>query len=439
MTNKSANPFIISKSNPDHGRLIKRQSSESIFKRLGLSSIIVSMVFLAFLLYTIFSAGWQSFLTTKILLNINLEQSYTASKTEDSSKPFPKNVNYRKLIKQSLKSEFPELSGRKNISHLYSIVSRKSYLATKHQLEKDLAANKEIDLNNYKVWVSASSNIDMLMKGNIKKENITKNSKVSLLQVDLVEHLKEEGKIKKVFNIDFLTNGDSREPEVAGLYGSVIGSLFVILVCMLTALPLGVASAIYLEEFAPNNRFTTLIEISVNNLAAIPSIVYGLLGLALYIQFFGLQRSAALVGGLTLALLVLPIIIITTRNSLAAVPPSIKDAARGLGASRLQVLLHHTLPLSLPGIMTGSILSVARALGETAPLLMIGMVAFVKDIPEKITDPSTALPVQIYIWSDLPEKGFAEKTSGAIIILILFLIIANALAVYLRKKFEYKW
>jgi phosphate transport system permease protein len=243
----------------------------------------------------------------------------------------------------------------------------------------------------------------------------------------------------QTFITSFFTKSDSREPERAGLLGSLTGSFLVILICMIVAMPIGVGAAIYLEEFSRKTRFKTFLEILINNLAAIPSIVYGLLGLAIFLHLAKLPRSSSLAGGLTLALLVLPVIIVSTRNAIASVPPSIKDAAIAMGASKMQVVFHHILPLALPGIMTGSILSMARALGETAPLLMIGMVAFVRDIPEKLTDPATTLPVQIFIWSDLPEQGFVEKTSAAIIVLLAFLILANALAVYLRRKFEYKW
>ncbi len=440
MTSESKNPYVISKNNPAHKKIISRQRKESRFRRMGFSSILVSIVFLAFLLYTIFSSGWQSFLITEVRLELNIAEHISEGSTLNEE-TFA-NLNYRKIIKQSLKDEFPSAKRRAEIIELFGLVSRNSYIKVEKDIIKKLKSedNPELfDFENVQVWVPASSSIDMLMKGKIDLAKISDKTRVSSTHIKYVKKLKSEEKLRRSFNTTFLSNGDSREAELAGAYGSIIGSIFVILICMLCALPLGVAAAIYLEEFAPKNKFTTIIEISVNNLAAIPSIVYGLLGLALYIHFLGLDRSSALVGGLTLALLVLPIIIITTRNSLAAVPPSIKQAAVGLGASKMQVLFHHTLPLSLPGIMTGAILSVARALGETAPLLMIGMVAFVKDIPQNITDPSTALPVQIYIWSDLPEQGFAEKTSGAIIILLLFLILANSVAVFLRKKFEYKW
>lgn len=254
-----------------------------------------------------------------------------------------------------------------------------------------------------------------------------------------LEHLKEDGVAESGFAWRFLTSGDSREPELAGIRGALMGSILTLLVTLFLCLPIGVAAAIYLEEFAPKNRLTQIIEVNINNLAAVPSIVFGLLGLAMFLNFFGLPRSAPLVGGLVLALLVLPTIIIAARAALRAVPPSIKEAALGVGASHQQAIFHHVLPLAMPGIMTGTIIGMAHALGETAPLLMIGMVAFIVDIPGSFTDAATALPIQIYLWSDLPEIAFQSKTAGAIIVLLLFLFVMNAAAILLRKRFERRW
>ena len=247
------------------------------------------------------------------------------------------------------------------------------------------------------------------------------------------------GEITTPFNWAFFTRGDSRSPEYAGVLGAMMGSALTLLVTLALSLPLAVAAAIYLEEFAPDNRWTYLIEININNLAAVPSIIYGLLGLAVFLNFLGLPRSAPLVGGIVLALMTLPVIIIAARAAIAAVPPSIREAARGIGASDIQVVLHHVLPLALPGILTGTIIGMARALGETAPLLMIGMVAFIVDVPHGVSDPSTVLPVQIYLWARSPERAFVERTSGAIIVLLGFLLVMNAAAVILRKRFERRW
>src|SRR5829696_1155347 len=258
-------------------------------------------------------------------------------------------------------------------------------------------------------------------------------------EIAWLEHLRANGIVKGHFNTRFFTSGDSREPELAGIRGALIGSLLTLFVTIILCLPIGVAAAIYLEEFAPKNRMTEIIEVNINNLAAVPSIVFGLLGLALFLNAFGLPRSAAFVGGMVLALLVLPTIIIASRAALKAVPPSIRDAALAVGASHQQSVFHHVLPLAMPGIMTGTIIGMAHALGETAPLLMIGMVAFIVDIPKGLTDPATVLPVQVFLWSDSPERAFVERTSGAIIVLLLFLVVMNATAVILRNRFEKRW
>jgi phosphate transport system permease protein len=265
------------------------------------------------------------------------------------------------------------------------------------------------------------------------------NRRVTDREVAWLENLRDQGAVERKFNWAFFTSGDSREPELAGIRGALVGSVLTLAVTLFLCLPIGVAAAIYLEEFAPKNRLTELIEVNINNLAAVPSIVFGLLGLAVFLNFMGLPRSAPLVGGLVLALLVLPTIIIASRAALRAVPPSIKEAALGVGASHQQAVFHHVLPLAAPGIMTGTIIGMAHALGETAPLLMIGMVAFIVELPTGITDAATVLPVQIYLWSDLPEIAFQSKTAAAIIVLLLFLFVMNGSAIYLRKKFERRW
>jgi len=265
------------------------------------------------------------------------------------------------------------------------------------------------------------------------------NRRVSDREVAWLEHLKEKKVVENGFNWAFFTSGDSREPELAGIRGALVGSALTLFVTLVLCLPIGVAAAIYLEEFAPKNRLTELIEVNINNLAAVPSIVFGLLGLAVFLNFFGFPRSAPLVGGLVLALLVLPTIIIASRAALKAVPPSIKEAALGVGASHQQAIFHHVLPLAMPGIMTGTIIGMAHALGETAPLLMIGMVAFIVEVPAGITDAATVLPVQIYLWSDLPEIAFQAKTAAAIMVLLVFLFVMNGAAIYLRRMFERRW
>jgi len=279
----------------------------------------------------------------------------------------------------------------------------------------------------------------MLMKGHISRDVAESERRVKDRQIVWIDELIAKGAIKKRFNSTFFTGGDSREPELAGILGAAVGSIYTMLVTLLLSFPIGVITALYLEEFATRNRLTDIIEVNINNLAAVPSIVFGLLGLALFLNFFGLPRSAPLVGGLVLTLMTLPTIIISSRVALQSVPPSIRDAALGVGASKMQSIIHHVLPLALPGMLTGTIIGLSRALGETAPLLMIGMVAFIVDIPGGLFDPATVLPVQIYLWADSPERAFVERTSAAIMVLLAFLIVMNGLAVWLRNRFETRW
>lgn len=403
--------------------LNRRHHKERRFRLLGLSSILIAVLFLVLLAGSILAKGLSGFITTSIRLPVTFSQELTAQDDTQS------------LIRQSLKSLFPEAQERAELFEIYGLMSSDAAHQIKALLEKDgslINTTKEI-------WLPAASSYDMLNKGKIQRDKTANRRILNDAQIANFDALKAQGRVKTHFNAMFFANADSRQPEQAGIAGGLVGSLFIILCCMALAFPLGVMSAVYLEEFAPKNRLTDVIELNVNNLAAVPSIVFGLLGLTLYLQFFHLPRSASLVGGLTLALMVLPIIIITTRHALKSVPPSIRDAARALGASPIQVVWHHVLPLSLPGIMTGTILSIARALGETAPLLMIGMVAFIADVPHTPLDAATALPVQIFIWSDSPEMGFAEKTAAAIILLLVVLIVINALASRIRRKFETKW
>jgi phosphate transport system permease protein len=281
--------------------------------------------------------------------------------------------------------------------------------------------------------------IDMLMKRHIERSGPEDQRRLSDNQLGWIDQLQADGRLEKRFNTDFFTKGDSREPESAGIWGAVVGSFYTLLVTLLLSFPLGVAAAVYLEEFAPQNRWTDIIEVNINNLAAVPSIVFGLLGLAVFINFFGLPRSVPLVGGLVLTLMTLPTIIIASRAALKSVPPSIREAALGVGASPLQTVTMHVLPLAMPGMLTGTIIGMAQALGESAPLLMIGMVAFIVDIPQGVFDPAAVLPVQIFLWADSPERAFVERTSAAILVLLCFLIAMNAFAVLLRKRFERRW
>jgi phosphate transport system permease protein len=382
-----------------------------------MSAIGFSLLFLVMLFGMILAKSSGAFLRTEIALEIDLTNEANLAE-----------IDHRQIIKKSLKAQFPEAQTVKEINALYQILSKLSNLDFKNQLNK----NPELLGKKSLFWLSASSKVDMFFKH--KNHSSLKENQLSWLN-----KLESENKLRTVLNWKFFQFADSREPEIAGIGAGLTGSIFVMLIFLSFAFPIGVMCAFYLEEFAKKNRFTDIIEISINNLAAIPSIIYGLLGLTLYLQFMNLPRSSSLVGGMTLFMLVLPVIIIATRNTIRSIPSSIRDAASALGASKMQITLHHLLPLSIPGIMTGTILAMSRALGETAPLLMIGMVAFIADIPQNFFDPTTVLPVQIYLWSDSPEVGFAEKTAAAILVLLGFLILFNLAAVILRKKFERKW
>ena len=397
--------------------LKKRHRKEFRFKAFGMIAIAFSLAFLVLLFGMILSKSSGAFLRSEIALEIDLTNENDITK-----------IDYRQHIKDALKAEFPDAMELAEINSLYQLISKISNLELKKELEKnpDLLGKKST------FWLSASSKIDMYFKN---KNSASLNERQFLW----AKELSDKNQLRTVFNWKFFEFADSREPEIAGIGAGLSGSILVMTIFLSLAFPIGVMCAFYLEEFAPKNRATDIIEISINNLAAIPSIIYGLLGLTVYLQFMNLPRSSSLAGGMTLFMLVLPVIIIATRNTIRSIPSSIRDGAAALGASKMQITLHHLLPLSVPGIMTGTILAVSRALGETAPLLMIGMIAFIADIPKNFTDPTTVLPVQIYLWSDSPEMGFAEKTAAAILVLLGILILFNLVAVILRKKFEKKW
>lgn len=409
-------------------RLKKRYRAEKRFQRLGLSAIVVSLTFVVFLFFTIFSDGYTAFTQTYIELDVHFSGEIFAGENL-STADFPG------LVKKSLRNMFLDVKNRKEKKLLYKLVSPgASYL-----LQEIVEADPRIIGTSQKVWVPADDDVDMLMKEKIDRNLSELNRRVKDIQLTWIDSLVKEKKLEKRFNRTFFTSGDSREPELAGILGAVKGSFLTLLITLSLSFPIGVAAAVYLEEFAPANIWTDVIEVNINNLAAVPSIIFGLLGLAIFISFWGLPRSTPVVGGLVLTLMTLPTIIIAGRASLKSVPPSIREAALGVGASKMQTVTHHVLPLAMPGMLTGTIIGMAQALGETAPLLMIGMVAFIVDVPGSITDPAAVLPVQIYLWADSPERGFAEKTSAAIMVLLTFLIGMNSFAVYLRKKFETKW
>jgi phosphate transport system permease protein len=408
--------------------LTKRYRAERRFRRYGLGAIILSLCFLSILFISIFSNGYTAFQQTLIQLDIFFNP-------EILNREALATANYPGLIKTSLRTNFPDVKSRRDKRALSALISS----GAAFQLRDMVLENPKIIGETRQVWLSASDDVDMLIKGQAGRDVPEGERRLKDNQLKWIAALAQESRIQKQFNRTFFTAGDSREPEQAGIWGAVVGSFLTLVVTLGLSFPLGVAAAIYLEEFAPKNRWTDLIEININNLAAVPSIVFGLLGLAVFLNFFGLPRSAPVVGGLVLTLMTLPTIIIASRSALKAVPPSIREAALGVGASKMQMVAHHVMPLALPGMLTGTIIGMARALGETAPLLMIGMVAFIVDIPGSFTDPSTALPVQVYLWADSPERAFVEKTSAAIIVLLGFLITMNAAAVVLRKKFERRW
>jgi len=408
--------------------LSKRYHAERRFRLYGLLAIMASIGFLFLLFVSIIGNGYTAFQQTFVQLEVFFDP-------EMLEKQSLATANYQGLVKESLRDRFPDAKSRRDKRMLYRLVSS----GASFQLRDLVLQEPEIIGQTLPIWVPADDDVDMLIKGHFDRTVGEGDRRLKDKQLSWIDQLSAEGKIKKKFNTAFFTAGDSREPELAGIWGAVAGSFFTLVVTLILSFPVGVAAAVYLEEFAPKNRWADLIEVNINNLAAVPSIVFGLLGLAVFLNFFGLPRSAPVVGGLVLALMTLPVIIIASRSALTAVPPSIREAALGVGASKMQMVAHHVLPLALPGMLTGTIIGMARALGETAPLLMIGMVAFIVDIPAGFTDPSTALPVQIYLWADSPERAFVERTSAAIIVLLAFLITMNAAAVILRRRYERRW
>lgn len=409
----------------------RRRRKEFTFKLLGMIATGIGIVFLGVFFSSLVAQGASAFKQTYLQLDIELDEDVLAPGGQLDLAY----ADFDGLVRAALRKELPEVSSRQDRRALYRIVS----VGAGYQVRDLLEENPGLLGTTQTLWVPASSNIDMLIKGNIDATLEEALRPVSDKQVAWVESLRAAGRLDTRFNKALFTNGDSREPELAGIRGAVMGSLYMLMVTLVLSFPIGVAAAIYLEEFAPRNRWSDLIEVNINNLAAVPSIVFGLLGLAVFINWAALPRSAPLVGGLVLTLLTLPVIIIASRASIKAVPPSIREAALGLGASQTQVVFHHVLPLAMPGMLTGAIIGMSRALGESAPLLMIGMIAFIVDVPGSLTDPATALPVQIFLWADSPERAFAERTSAAIIVLLGFLLVMNLAAVILRKRMERKW
>lgn len=414
--------------------LPRRRRAERRFRNLGRLAVLVGLAFLVLMFVSIVAKGYPAFRQTWVKLPVFFDPQVIDPGGAGGEEVIGA-ADYGALVKASVRSLFPEVRGRRDRRELGKLVSPGAVF----QLRRMTLEDPSLIGARAEVWAPANDDYDMLHKGNVDRSLPESDRRLSDRQIGWFDRLAAAGRVESRFNETFFTAGDSREPELAGIRGAVMGSFFTLTVTLLLSFPLGAATAVYLEEFAPRNRLTDLIEVNTNNLAAVPSIVFGLLGLAVFINFFGLPRSAPLVGGLVLTLMTLPTVIIAGRAALKSVPPSIRDAALGVGASKMQMIVHHVLPLAMPGMLTGAIIGMARALGETAPLLMIGMVAFVVDIPQGVTDAATALPVQIFLWADSPERAFVERTSAAIMVLLAFLLAMNALAVVLRGRFERRW
>jgi phosphate transport system permease protein len=414
--------------------LKKRYAAEKRFRFFCMAAVVFGLTALVLLFTDILSKGATAFLQTQIRLPVHFDPQVIAPDGNRDEEALAQ-ADYGALMKEAIRSRFPAVEGRRERRELQELISDGGSYELRDRVLEDPSLLGKTET----IWLDASDVVDMYMKGRISEDLPEDERPLSNQQIAWIKALSAKGDLEKKFNTGFFKNGDSREPELAGIRGAAMGSLYTMLITLLLALPLGVATAVYLEEFAPKNRWTDLIEVNINNLAAVPSIVFGLLGLAVLLNVFNLPRSTPLVGGIVLALMTLPRIIIPARAALTAVPPSIREAAYGLGATPLQAVTHHVLPLAIPGILTGTIIGMAQALGETAPLLMIGMVAFIVDIPGGPLDPSAVLPVQIFLWADSSERAFVERTSAAILVLLAFLITMNAVAVWLRYKTTRRW
>ncbi|MCZ7932238.1 phosphate ABC transporter permease PstA [Agrobacterium leguminum] len=415
----------------------RRYAAERRFRAYGMAAISFGLIFLFLLLFSVVSKGYTAFQQTMITVPVEFSEQIIDPKNERATNPSKlMTANYpviaRDAVAKVLGVAPTDRAGLRAVNLLISD-------SVRTQLRDIVVADPAVIGTTRTVTLLASGDVDSAFKGQVDLTADEANRRISNQQLGWMNQLAESGQLGKHFNTGIFVNGASSRPEAAGVGVALIGSFYMMLIVLVLSLPIGVAASIYLEEFAPKNRLTDLIEVNINNLAAVPSIVYGLLGLSVFINFMGFPRSASLVGGLVLTLMTLPTIIIATRAALKAVPPSIRAAALGLGASKMQTIFHHVLPLAMPGILTGTIIGLAHALGETAPLLLIGMVAFVANYPTTPMDPSTALPVQIYMWANEAERAFVERTSGAIIILLLFLIVMNVGAILLRRRFERRW
>ncbi|MEZ5827923.1 MAG: phosphate ABC transporter permease PstA [Hyphomicrobiales bacterium] len=436
MTDQTATLSTFGAGSAAAARLRKRHAAEKRFRMYGVFALLFGFAFLVVLFSSIISKGWTAFLQTSVHLSVYFDPEVVNPSGNPNDHDELLRADYTKLARTALYKVLDvNTDDRKEKKAANELLSR----GVDTQLKDAVLDDPSLIGQTREVWLLASDNVDALLKGSIDRDTPEERRALSNQQLAWVDQLDDEDVIAKRFNTGLFVNGASSNPETAGLGVALIGSAFMMLTVILLAVPLGVCAALYLEESATKNRLADIIEVNINNLAAVPSIVFGLLGLAVFINFLGLPRSASLVGGLVLTLMTLPTIIIATRAAIKSVPPSIREAALGVGASKMQLIGHHVLPLTLPGILTGTIIGLVQALGETAPLLMIGMVAFVVDYPTTPLEPATALPVQIYMWATAAERGFIERTAGATMVLLAFLIVMNSLAVYLRHKFERKW
>jgi|TARA_B110000977_G_scaffold144747_1_gene183702 phosphate transport system permease protein len=414
-------------------RLKKRYSAEKRFKAYGIISVCAALLFVGILVFKVFSEGSGAFVKTAIQLELDLSKEKLNLPEKPTKEDF-ENIDFYDFAQQHILKIYPAITTKEKKELLTLFSSDFEY-----EVKDFILSNKNLIGQKVFFKITAASDLDQMHKGNYTRDIPEERRKVSNFQLTIYDFLLKENKISKIFNNYLFSNGDSRNPEIAGIGGAMLGSFFSIIVCLIISFPIALLAAVYLEEFAPKNAFTDFIEININNLAAVPSIVFGLLGLGILLNVFELPRSTSLVGGITLALMTLPRIIIPCRASLKAVPPSIREGALAVGASKVQSVMHHVVPLAMPGTLSGTIIGLAQALGETAPLLLIGMVAFVVQVPGTPMDPSSSLPVQVYLWSESAERGFVEKTSATIMMLLGFLIAMNSIAVYARQKFEKKW
>ncbi len=410
-------------------RIAARYRSEWIFKHLGMGALLLAGLFLVFLLWTVVGKGAAGFMGTEVKVSVTYDPTVLGIDLAAARGP-----DGKKAIQAG---DFQGLltTASKSLGQGADLVSAGAWVALRDAVVDDPSLLGK----TVAVWVPVKSDVDQLAKGKYDLKEPAATRGIGDAEVANYNALIKRGLIRTGFNPTFLQAADSNDPELAGIWGATKGSLLTLAVTLGLSFPIGVLAAIYLEEFAPKNRWTDLVEVSINNLAAVPSIIFGLLGLAVFLNFFNMPRSAPIVGGLTLALMTFPVIVIAGRVAIKAVPPSIRDAALGVGASRVQVVFQHVFPLALPGILTGTIIGMSRALGETAPLLLIGMRAFVTDTPQGLSNPATVLPVQVFLWSDDVQRGFVEKTSAAIIVLLVFLMLMNSVAIYLRNRFERRW